>query len=88
MGDALRQWLDESGLADSERVHRLHREWVSLVGEPLARQTTEMAYDKGILTLRIAGASWRNELMMNREALRQHLNNQLGKELVTEIRVR
>ncbi|MCE3008726.1 MAG: DUF721 domain-containing protein [Bacteroidetes bacterium] len=88
LAEALQQWLADSGLAREHAVHRIHREWTQIVGPALARQTRQLRYEQGVLTVEVESAAWRHELTLARERLRDTINTYLDIPLVQEIKVR
>lgn len=81
---ALRR-LDHGDFADELRVERVYRQ---LAGDLISRLTMSVQFTKGVLSLRVASAALRSELMRRRESLRVKINDHLGAEVVKTIYIR
>lgn len=80
---ALRR-LDHGDFADELRVETVYRQ---LAGDLISRLTTSVQFSDGTLRLRLVSAALRHEMTMRREGLRGRINDELGGEVVKEIRV-
>ena len=67
---------------------RLAGEWERLLGPALAKRTRVASLEKGRLTIHVRSAALREELSMSRSRIMELLNQQLGKEVVTEVIIR
>lgn len=81
---ALRR-LDHGDFADELRVERVYRQ---LAGDLISRLTMSVQFTKGVLSLRVASAALRSELVRRREGLRVKINDHLGAEVVKTIYIR
>jgi len=61
--------------------------WPNLMGKTIAGYTSEVRLHKGILYLRITSAPLRNELSYAKEKIKKILNEELGEEYITEVRI-
>ena len=77
--------LDHGDFADELRVERVYRQ---LAGDLISRLTMSVQFTKGVLSLRVASAALRSELMRRREGLRVKINDYLGAEVVKTIYIR
>ncbi|MBR1549934.1 MAG: DUF721 domain-containing protein [Bacteroidales bacterium] len=80
---ALRR-LDHGELADELRVEKVYRQ---LAGDLISRLTNSVQFSNGVLSLRLASAALRSEMMRRREGLRQRINDHLGAEVVKKINI-
>jgi predicted nucleic acid-binding Zn ribbon protein len=87
LGEALNAYLHKSGLDDKERLHYLASHWSEVVGKPIAEQTEEVRFDKGICTIRIKTPAWRHELTLARTQLKDKLNEAAGRAIIREVKV-
>lgn len=69
--------LDEQRAADI---------WKLVVGPAIAGAAPRPTVANGVMTVRINNPSLRNELFMNRTNLRNAINRELNKSVITEIR--
>ena len=76
------------GLESKLLENRLRRDWVSIVGEPIASNTwpDQIRYKK--LYLLVHNSVWLHQLTFLKPTLIQKLNGAAGGELVTEIVLR
>ena len=76
------------GLESKLLESRLRRDWVSIVGEPIASNTwpDQIRYKK--LYLLVHNSVWLHQLTFLKPTLIQKLNNVAGSELVTDIVLR
>lgn len=82
VGDALRQVLQR---IDPERRLEVFRIWASEVGEAVAARAEPAAFRDGVLSVRVRGAAWMQELQFAKEEIRTRLNRRLGAERVRDI---
>lgn len=61
------------------------RKFAAVVGPGLASVCGKPYIFKGVMTVRVANAALRQELNMQRGAVRDHINELLGKQTVTEV---
>lgn len=83
--DTLRQVLQR---IDPERrlaVYRVWTFWEEAVGAPVAARAQPAGYRDGVLSVRVAGAAWMQELQFMKEDVRERLNALLGAELIRDI---
>lgn len=86
VGDVLRSLLEETSLKSRMEELEAIELWPKIAGDSIASECRKPKVKNGIMTIGVPNASLRNDLHMNRSLLRQHINKQLGKETITEIR--
>ncbi len=65
LGDALAEWLRQSGMAERVGQASVLEEWPRLVGPQIARVTEpESVSADGVLRVRVATAAWAQELSL------------------------
>ena len=85
VADALRQVVQR---IDPERrlaAYRVWTFWAEEVGPAVAARAEPAAFRDGVLSVRVAGAAWMQELQFMKDELRQRLNRRLGVELIRDI---
>ena len=85
MGDAIKEWLEDSGLESKMDETRLLSEWENIVGAIINHHTVSKRIDKKILYVKLDSASLRHELSYARDHLKKQLNKVAGKELIKDI---
>lgn len=81
IGDFMQQEDIENAVLEQKAL----RLWPQVVGQGVNRLTTERYVDDGVITVKIASASLRNDLMLSRSNLIAQLNNLVGKPVIKEI---
>ncbi len=81
IGDFMQQEDIETAVLEQKAL----RLWSQVVGQGVNRLTTERYVDDGVITVKIASASLRNDLMLSRSNLIAQLNNLVGKPVIKEI---
>ena len=86
VGDVLRNLLEESELQGRMEELKAVELWDKTVGESIAAECGKPYVRNGIMSISVKNASLRNELHMSRSTLRHHINQEIGKETIKEIR--
>ena len=81
----LNEFLREQGLETPLNQHRLIEIWPEVMGNAISRYTVEMFIKNQTLYVKIKSAALKNDLMMNRAALVQRLNEAVGAYVITDI---
>jgi predicted nucleic acid-binding Zn ribbon protein len=85
VGDALRQVVQRIDPDRRLAVYRLWVFWDEEVGPAVAARAEPAAFRDGVLSVRVAGAAWMQELQFMKDELRERLNARLGAPLVRDI---
>jgi predicted nucleic acid-binding Zn ribbon protein len=81
-GDALRHVLQR---IDPERRLAVFQIWAGEVGDAVAARAEPVAFRDGVLSVRVRGATWMQELQFAKEEIRTRLNQRLGGERIRDI---
>src|SRR5215470_19391550 len=82
VNDALQHVLQR---IDPERRLELFRIWAAEVGATVAARAAPAAFRDGVLSVRVRGAAWMQELQFAKEEIRTRLNQRLGAEIVRDV---
>jgi predicted nucleic acid-binding Zn ribbon protein len=82
VGDALHHLLQR---IDPDRRLAVFRIWKSEVGAALAARAAPTGFRDGVLSVRVEGAAWMQELQFAVEEIRARLNARLGADIVRDI---
>ena len=82
----VQQFLRESGLETPLQQKRLIDSWEKVAGKAVARYTQEKFIRNQTLFIKISNPALRADLSMMREELVNHLNQEIGSRLITDIR--
>ena len=88
MGELLEEFFKRPHIAAKVAEGRLPETWRSIVGDWVADLTTELRLERHILHVRIQSSVLRQELFMQRDALREEINKRSGVRLVNAVIVR
>ncbi len=78
--------LSEAGLTRRLEERSLLAAWPTIVGERIARYSTPLDIEDGVLTLRADNAVWRQELTLLLPEIIRRYNELCGADAVREIR--
>lgn len=84
IGDFMQQEDIESAMLE----HKALQLWGQVVGPGVNRFTTDRRVDNGVITVRIASAPLRNDLMLSRSSIIAQLNSLVGRQVIREIIIR
>lgn len=86
IGGSLMDALSRMGIA--ERLHKQQAvtRWKEAVGEVIAAQTEALKIDGDTLVVKVFQAAWRQELIFLKDELLAKLENEIGKDLIKDIR--
>lgn len=87
VGEAIEAWLDREGLKEKSLVQRVITEWPRIMGKPIADNTEKIMYREGVFSVYMKHPVWRNELILAQSKIRDLLNQELGAQLVKEVRI-
>jgi predicted nucleic acid-binding Zn ribbon protein len=82
VGDALQHVLQR---IDPERRLAIFRIWAAEVGDAVAKRASPVGFRDGILSVRVSGAAWMQELQFAKEDIRARLNRRLGVDVVRDV---
>lgn len=88
MGDLLDEFFKRPYVAAKVAEGKLPDTWREIVGDRVAKQTTELRLEKHILQVRIQSSVVRSELFCQREALKEEINRRSGIRIVNAVIIR
>jgi predicted nucleic acid-binding Zn ribbon protein len=88
MKDALKRVLGSLGLEKRLKEADAISLWPDVVGERIAKVTSVLGFENGVLRVGVKDPIWRQELSMMGAEIKQKLNERLGSKIVEEIRFR
>ncbi|MCH5241997.1 MAG: DUF721 domain-containing protein [Muribaculaceae bacterium] len=86
VGDVLRDLLEQTSLQNRMDELKAADMWKRVAGNAIANLTGKPNVKNGVMYIGVPNASLRNELHMNRTRLREIINQNIGKEIITEIK--
>ena len=85
IGDAIRKFLRQSGLESPLNEFRLVDAWRDVVGPTIFKYTLNLYIRNQTLFVHLSSSVLRQELQMQREMLVNHLNQQVGANVIVNI---
>ncbi|MDX2166911.1 MAG: DUF721 domain-containing protein [Deltaproteobacteria bacterium] len=85
VADALRQVVQRIDPDRRLGAYRVWTFWAEAVGPTVAARAEPAAFRDGVLSVRVSGAAWMQELQFMQEELREQLNARLGAPLIRDI---
>ena len=85
VGEVIRRLLRQEGLETPLNEYRLVDAWKDVVGETIARYTTNNYIKNQVLYVHLSSSVLRQELMMSRQLLVRNLNAQVGSQVIVNI---
>jgi predicted nucleic acid-binding Zn ribbon protein len=85
VADALRQVVLRIDPDRRLAAYRVWTFWADAVGPAVAGHAEPANFRDGVLSVRVSGAAWMQELQFMKEALREQLNTRLGRALIRDI---
>ena len=85
IGQIINDLLKKENLDVALDEHRASALWPQIVGDGINRYTIKRYVKDGVMTVYLSSASLANELMLNRAAIIQRINDALGRDIIREI---
>lgn len=88
LGDAIREFIRVYKLEDKLLETQIFSSWEKIMGKHIARYTDRISLRKKVLTVYLTSSVMRSELTMARDKIIRMLNEEAGKEIITDIHFR
>lgn len=85
VANALRQVVQRIDPDRRLPAYRVWTFWAEAVGASIAQRAEPAGFRDGVLSVRVAGAAWMQELQFMKDELRERLNTRLGTALIRDI---
>ena len=85
IGDALRKFLQQSQLKGSIQALQIEEVWEKIMGKTVARYTDKISIHGYTLYIETAIAPLRHELLYQKDAIVQRVNEALGEIAIKEV---
>ena len=87
ISDVLSAFLRSNGLETPLLQHRLVDSWEEVAGSMVARYTEEKKISNQTLWVKISSPALRSDLQMRRSDLVRELNDRVGAQIITDIKI-
>ena len=88
LNQAIQELTSSLGIRKTLSEYDVIVSWADIVGEAIAKVTTPVRIENGILLVQVSNAPWRSELSMRRLEILEKVHTHSGKRLVKDIRFR
>ena len=88
LAEAVNDYIKEMNLGGKLNEIAVINSWEEIVGKAISSRTTKIFIKDHILYVHLNSSVVRNELLMLREALREKLNKNAGREVIIDIVLR
>jgi hypothetical protein len=85
LGDAIAQLFSEEKLDEKYSIFAIRNGWEGIVGKTVAKHTTQINYNAGVLFVSIDSDVIRNEMAYSKNDLIEKINKFVGKRLIKEL---
>ena len=85
MGDAIKQFLKSSRLSGDIQALQIENVWEAIMGKTVAKYTDKLKIYNKTLYITTTVAPLRQELVYQKEIIRQRVNEALGAGTITEV---
>jgi len=75
-------------IKDKVNENRITEVWGKLMGQMILKHTDKLTVRNRVLSVEVNSATLRNELNYAKEKIRNTINNELGDNLIDEVRIR
>lgn len=83
--DLLGSVIKQYGLEHAMVRQQMPKIWAEVVGERIAKISTVRSFENGVLRVHVSEPTWRTEVTLRREEIRNKMNTRIGSEEITEI---
>ncbi len=87
ISELLSQYLRQQGMETPLLQRRIVDTWDSLMGPAISQYTTEKFIKNQVLFVKILNPALRQDLNMMRSQLVKRLNDAVGSQIITEVRI-
>ena len=88
MGDALKQFLNQSRLKGYMQAMQIEEIWEKLMGRTISRYTDKISIHGSTLYITTSVAPLKQELIYQKEKIKQRVNEAMGEKVISEVVVR
>lgn len=85
MGDALKQFLKQSRLKGYVQALQIEDVWEQLMGKTISRYTDKISIHGSTLYISTSVAPLRQELLYQKDKIKQRVNEALGERVINEV---
>lgn len=88
LGEAIHKLLNLYGIDEAVNLHRATILWKEVVGPAIAQNSQALEVKGKTLFVKTRSSAWRNEIAFHKDEILNAINNKIGSNLITDIRLR
>ncbi|MCF7885682.1 MAG: DUF721 domain-containing protein [Candidatus Marinimicrobia bacterium] len=88
LGKALEKMLKKFDIKDKYDENITLNNWEGLVGKTIATHTEPRKIKNGRLYIKVDSPSWRNQILFQKDYIKERINNEMNKNVIKEIILR
>lgn len=85
LGDALKQFLNQSRIKQSIQSLQIEDHWEKIMGPTISKYTDKIEIRKNTLFIYTTVAPLKNELVFQKTLIAERINESVGEEIVKEV---
>lgn len=85
LGDALKRFLDKSRIKHNIQSIQIEDHWEKIMGETIFKYTDKIEIKNGTLFIYTSVAPLKNELVFQRDLIKQRVNESMRENVVREV---
>ncbi|WP_163706950.1 DUF721 domain-containing protein [Mangrovibacterium lignilyticum] len=85
LSQVLKQYIQQNNLQPKLSELDIVQSWEAMMGKTVASYTEDIRISNGTLFIKLSSPILRNELVMMREQIKKHLNENAGAEVIRQI---
>ncbi len=85
LGDALKQFLNQSRIKHSIQSLQIEDHWEKIMGPTISKYTDKIEIRKNTLFIYTTVAPLKNELVFQKKLIAERINESFGEEIVKEV---
>ena len=88
LGDAMKQFLDQSRIKGSIQALQIEEIWEQIMGKTISKYTEKIQIHGHTLFITTTVAPLKQELLYQKDKIRQRVNEALGEKLIHDVVIR
>lgn len=85
IGQIIKRVMARQGMEKGLKEGEVLAEWGDIVGKAIAKHSEAIALESGILFIKVNDSTWRNELALMSEQLKEKINSKFNEKRVDRI---
>ena len=85
MGDALKEFLNQSKLKSGIQALQVHDAWEKIMGKTISKYTDKIEIVNSTLFISSTVAPLKNELLYQKDKIIERVNEALGEKIIREV---